>query len=183
MIYTRRDLNMVIAILLVLVGGLSYLIVTPQLESWREANRIQERLDREQDTARRLLDRRPEWEEALAGLRGQLPSFGIDQAVTAELLKQIKRLADENQLVLARIEPGEEDVVGDLHEVQINCAWEGELEPLVRFLYAVQLQGATLDIRQLTISPGREGMQLKGNFKVYYAFTRQAAVEEPGEAP
>lgn len=181
MIYTRRDLNMVLAILLVLIVGFSYLVVTPQLEGWREARRIRERLDREQDTARRLIERGPEWAERLEGLRGQLPSFGTDQAVTAELLKTIRSLADQNGLTLTRIEPGDEEVVGQLHEVQVNCSWEGELDAIVRFLYAAQLQGATLDIRQLTITPGREGTRLKGSCRLFYAFTRGDEQAPPGE--
>ncbi len=81
--------------------------------------------------------------------------------------------------MLTRTNSEKEENIGDLYEAAIECNWEGGLEPLVRLLYAIQVQGATVDMRQLTITPGKAKNQLKGSFKVYFAFTRSEADKEP----
>jgi hypothetical protein len=121
--------------------------------------------------ARRLIDQRPALEEQLTSLRSSLPSYGLEESVGAELLRKVRRLADENRVITTRITPGEEQSTGDLYEQALECSWQGDLEPLVRFLYAVQVAGATLDIRQMTVTPSR-GEMLKGNVKIFFAYTR-----------
>ncbi|HMP74390.1 MAG TPA: hypothetical protein PKE55_14120 [Kiritimatiellia bacterium] len=180
MIYTRRDLNMVIAILLVLVLGISYLVLSPRIETWLESRRTQERLEREYDASRRIIATRGQAIERLEDLRGSLPAFGANEPVGAELLRQIQRLADESRVTLTRLELGNEEILGDLREVAIDCAWEAELDSLVRLLYAVQIAGATLDMRQLTVSPAPQGTRLRGNFKIMYAFTRRPPATDGG---
>ncbi len=179
MIFTSRDRNALLLIVLVLIVGLSYLFGMPMISKWREAVTARERLERDMNFARKNLAKRPEYQERLGTLMNELPSYGTDEAVTAELLRRIERLARDNRVALTRNEAGNEEVIGDLHEVAINCAWESELEPLVRMLYAVQIQGATLDMRQLSINPVSGSQRLKGTFTIYFAFTR-GTVDETG---
>ena len=171
MIFSRRDFNLVMIMLAVLLGGLTYLFVEPMYTQWRQVSEVRSRLEQQRDVAQRMLRTRPEWQEKLDELRGTLPGYGVNEAVVAELLRQVRRLADENNVVTTRITPDAEKSIGDLHELAVECAWEADLEQLVRFLYAVQVAGATLDIRQMTIAPF-QGNKLKGNLKIFFAFKR-----------
>jgi Tfp pilus assembly protein PilO len=179
MTVSRRELILGMLTLGVLVLGGTYVLGRPLLQKWEESGRLRQRLADENKFSARLINQRDEAVKRLNDLRGQLPKYGPTQPVTAELLKLIKRTSDEHQLVLTRLEPDKESQVGDLSEVAIDCQWDGSLESLVHFLYAVQMQGAILDIRQLNIAPmqGVAG-RLKGNFTVFCAFSR----ETPGDA-
>lgn len=174
MIFNRRDFNMVIVIIIVLLVGLTYLLADPMIRQWKETSNVRTRVNRDKALAERLLSSRAEWEEKLTDLRSTLPSYELDEAVGAELLRKVRSLADENNVTTTRITPNEEENIGDLYEQALECSWEADLEPLVRFLYAVQIAGATLDIRQMTVAPSQR-QKLKGNLKIYFAYTRHEA--------
>lgn len=181
MIFSRRDFNMVMIMVGVLLLGMTYLMAEPMIRQWREAAAVRGRLERDRTMAERFLKSRAEFEEKLVSLRSTLPMYGTNETVGAALLQQVRRLADENRVVTTRITPDAEKNIGDLYEQSIECAWEAELEPLVRFLYAVQIAGATLDIRQMTVAPSQDS-RLKGNIKIFFAYKRgraeQIAAEE-----
>lgn len=179
MIYSRREFVMVIIIIAVLIGGLTFLIVQPMVGQWQQASAARRQLERDRAIAQRLIDTRAEWEGKLGGLRSSLPLYRKDEAVGADLLRQVRRLADENGVVTTRITPEEEKNIGDLYEQAIECTWEAELEPLVKFMFAVQIAGATLDIRQMTVTPSQE-TRLKGNMKIFFAYKRgEPVADEP----
>lgn len=180
MIFSRRDYNMVMIMIGVLLLGLTYLIADPMIRQWREAASVRDRVERERDMVQRSLDKRGEYEEKLESLRATLPSYATNEAVGASLLQQVRKLADENRVVTTRITPDAEKNIGDLYEQSIECTWEAELEPLVRFLYAVQVAGATLDIRAMNIAPSQDS-RLKGNMKIFFAYKRVAREESAGD--
>ncbi len=156
----------------VLIGGAWY-FGAPALDAWTEARANVRKAADERKLAQRLIDQRPEWEQRYAALRARIPQYGPADPVTADMLRTVKRLADEHGVSISRIEPDREKVIGDLSEVAIDCSWESELEPLVRFLYAVQTHPAILDVRQLTVSPAQGGAgRLRGSFTVFFAFSR-----------
>jgi hypothetical protein len=139
-------------------------------------------MERDKGLAQRMISGRGDWEIKLDESRGNLPTYGKTEAVGAELLRQVRRLADENRVRTTRMTPDLETNIGDLYEQAIEVTWEAGLEPLVRFLYAVQVAGATLDIRQMTMTPS-QGDQLKGNLKIFFAYQRVSETAPAGETP
>ena len=181
---SRRELIMAFSTGAVVLLGLSYLLGAPAIERWRGAAEKRRKLGDEGKIAQRLIAQRGEWEGRYEQQRTGIPVHGPNDPVSALLLKRIEQLATENGLTLSRVQPDKEKSIGDLSELAIDCAWEGTLEPLVRFLYAVQKQGAILDIRQLTISPGQGAPdRLKGNFTLFFAFRRIEAGTGAPAAP
>lgn len=157
----------------VILGG-TYLVLQPHYEQLKALSRNIAALEQRKTEAELTLSRRGDLENRLQAIRSQLPSHVPGQDVTAEYLRTLERLAQQNGLTLLRREAEPERQTGDIYEVSINCNWEGDLDSLVRFLYALQSQGAMLDVRQLTISPIPGGARLKGTFTVDFAFTRTA---------
>jgi hypothetical protein len=177
---SKRELSLMLITATAGAIGLSFWIGDPLVKDWRAAGEIRAKLEGEKSVNQRLIDQRGRWQEDFAALRNAIPKHPPEKAVTAEMLKTIKKMADEHRLALSRLEPEKEETVGDLWEVAIDCAWEGDLESIVRFLYAVQMQGATLDIRQMTIAPaqGSPG-KLKGTFTIFFAFAREKTAAAP----
>lgn len=167
----------------VLLMGLSYLLGAPAIERWRAAADQCRRFGNEANIAKRLIAQRGEWENRYEEQRAGIPRHGPNDPVNAVLLKRVEQLATENGLTLNRVQPDKEKNIGDLCELAIDCAWEGSLEALVHFLYAVQKQGAILDVRQLTMSPSQNAAgRLKGNFTIFFAFSREGAASGPGSS-
>jgi Tfp pilus assembly protein PilO len=166
----------------VAVLGATYLWLRPEWERVLETRKSSAALRMRKQEAELLLSRRGDINERLNAIRSQLPSHPPEKDVTAEFLRTLERLAQQNGLVLLRREAEPERHTGDIHEVSINCNWEGTLDAVVRFLYALQTQGAMLDVRQLTVTPIPGGaLRLKGTFTVDFAYTR--AAQEANTAP
>ena len=173
---SRRELILAFATGSVVLLGVTWLLGGPAIARWRGAAERRGQVQAECKIAQRLIAQSGEWEARYQEQRVSIPQHGPTDPVSAQLLKRIEQLASENGLTLSRVQPDKERSIGDLSELAIDCAWEGTLDPLVRFLYAVQKQGAILDLRQLTISPGQgEAGRLKGNFTVFFAFSRTGA--------
>ena len=88
MIFSRRDYNMVIIMIVVLIGGLTYLLAEPMISQWRQAQIAWERLDQNRAVAERVLQSRADAEQSLGTLRSTLPSYRKDEAVGADVLAQ-----------------------------------------------------------------------------------------------
>lgn len=176
---TRREITLGMVVLVLLLGGVGYFMGRSMAEDWSLAIKQRRQLAQKKSDADNLIKNREAVVEQLRALDQALPRFGLTQQVNAELLKTIQKTADENMLALKRLLPDKEKVVGDLSELAIECHYEGTLEELVRFLYAVQVQGAMLDIRQLKIDPAQGAAgRLRGTFTVHCAFKREN-VEPP----
>ena len=186
-ISTRETLLGWLAMVAVLFG-VTYFAGQSRLAEWKDVGKVRASLKDRRVIAEHLLEQQESVNKDLDEFRNQIPQHPRGKDVTAELLKMLEKTASENGLTLLRREADKEKSVGDLYELSINCSWEAELDPLVRFLYALQVQGAILDIRQLTVTPGAGAPgRLKGNFTVDCAYTRPSSglgtVQVQPEAP
>jgi Tfp pilus assembly protein PilO len=159
----------------VILGG-TYWFAQPKVQEWKDIDKAMQTLQLKKKESEHLLGGRDDVNRRLDEIRGQLPAHPVGKDVTAELLRMLERTAQQNGVSLLRREAERERSAGDIYEVAINCNWEGDLDAVVRFLYALQSQGAILDVRQLTMSPIPGGrVRLKGNCTVDFAYTRSAA--------
>ena len=176
---STRELGLAWATAMVLILAGTYWFGQPKAKAWKEAAKERQDLQGRMKEIDHLLSDQTNINQRLDALRKQLPSHPQGKDVTAELLMTLEKTAQQHGLVLLRREPEKEKSVGDLYEVAINCTWESSLDALVHFLYALQIQGAILDIRQLTVTPGQGGPdRLKGNFTVDCAYTRAPAARD-----
>lgn len=170
-----RELGLawVTAITVILAG--TYWFAEPKVQEWKDIQKARETLRLKRREAEHLLGGKDDINRRLDAIRGQLPSHPSGKDVTAELLRMLERTAQQHSIALLRREAERERSAGDIYEVSINCNWEGDLDAVARFLYALQSQGAILDVRQLTMSPIPGGkIRLKGNCTVDFAYTRKA---------
>lgn len=187
-------------LMIVLVAG-SYWFVAPKIKEGRDLSGRQETVRREIELSKRLLDQKPDWERRMDQLRFKLKTYSLEKDVSADYMKLLESLAKESELALLQRRPEKEKKQGDLFEFAVDCTWEGNLNALIRFLYALESQDVSMDLDQLSVSPisGGKG-KLKGNFTLKCAYCRaadsvpdsnpavnpeqdQAVKQEPGEAP
>lgn len=172
---TRREVIMASTTGAVVLGLVSWLIASPMVKTIEKARTEKAKLQTEKNALEKLINQRVATMGQLEGLRAQLPRFHPDEQVSAQIVASVKKIANEQSLELPRLTPDTEKRIGDISELAIECSWEGTLESVSHFLHAVQVQGAMLDVRQLSAQPHpsttKSGL-LKGNFKLFYAFMR-----------
>lgn len=153
--------------------GLTYWLAGSRIEAQRQMKADKIRLLHQIEVHKRILSGKDSWYKRLEELQAQLPVYDAKTAITAELPKTIKRMADERGLDLTRTQTEREKQVGTLYELGISCTWEGTLDALVRFLYDLQSQGIRFDVLQLNAQPDAQRDRiLKGSMTINCAYRK-----------
>lgn len=159
----------------ILLGGTWYGTQSKYAE-WKNMKTQME--DAENDIARykAAIEMQDSWFKELMGLQSRLRVFSIDQpSVAPQLMRTISTIADKHRLRILSSQPREEEKIGNLYELEVNCTWSGSIEAMVNFLTELQQQGLRYDINSLNISPaGNNSNDLRGNMVINCVYTRQA---------
>lgn len=150
------------------------LLVKPRLEELRTLRQRQAdtRWQIERDTA--LAGERARWEGELDAMLAKLPRQPADKRMDVHWLAVMDQLAARHGIAISRRQAGEEQKQGDIYELPLECReWEGSLEALVRFLFALREEGGMFDMRQLLVRPKAKNL-LRGRFTLYCAYMREA---------
>ena len=166
-----REMVLLWATGVVALGGLTYLLVDPQLKEWKIVDDKRSETARQVENQKRLISQAPKWNAKLTEQKKKLPTHPQGKDVTTDLQILIERLARANNLNLISREAEKETLRGNMYEVAVNCKWEGKLEALTRFLFDLQKEDVILDVSQLTISPNEKKV-LRGGFTVYCSYSR-----------
>ena len=161
--------------------GFSFWFGKPKVEAWRELVRNEKTVKQRAAISQRLIDQSGEWEQRLKKLRVKLSKYPADKDVTADYLKILERVAKDSNFSLVKRKPKKEKYHGNLYELAIDCTWKGDLDALVRFLYALDQEDVTMDVERITVTLVAGGKELlKGNFTLMCIYTRSA--EEPSSS-
>ncbi len=191
MTLSRREQILGAATLLAILFGLVGLSAPDRLALWREKRERLTTLQRLLASERELIAMGPLWRERYEGVREQMPVFEPERQVDTFWLGRMDALADRFGVRILRRQVGNETLAGDVYEFSIECReWEGTLEAFIRFLHAMQAEGAMLDVRDLLIRPhpSNPGV-LRGSFTLFCAYMRgvaapaASAAEPPDAAP
>lgn len=171
---SRRETIIGLVALFTALFGFTYHYGSAEFEEHRQLIKEKAQLERQIQLHRRIIDAQGSWTNRLAELQAQLPIYDRNVSVTGEILKMIKRMADETGLDLTKSRADREKQVGRLYELSVICDWEGALEELVHFLYQINEQGLRFDIRELSIRPDakRAGI-LRGDMIIDCAYRRK----------
>jgi Tfp pilus assembly protein PilO len=176
---SKREMIIGVATLITVLFGLTYWIAGSSFAEQRTLTEEKARLERQIKLHTRILEEKESWMGQLQELQKQLPAYEPNVSVTGEILKNIKRMADQNNLDLTKSRSEPEKQVGSLYEISVSCDWEGELDALVRFLYDVHKQGIRYDIRDFNVRPDAKRIGiLRGGMTIDCAFRREASNSE-----
>ena len=171
---SSREVGLGITTGALLLFGLTFLVGAPKIKVWQE--RIETRKAQAQriEVAKRLVGDRARWDERLANLHTRLTRYPVAMDVTADYLKILERVAKDNNITLVKRKPQKEKPQGDCYEMPIDCTWEGDLNSLVHFLYALDQENVTMDMENLSVKLVAGGKErLKGNFTLMCIYTRE----------
>lgn len=126
-----------------------------------------------------LIEAKDIWMEQYNNVKTQMPTFDSSVQVDTYWLNIMDLAAERHGIKIRNRDAGKEVKVKDVYEFPIIVKdWEGELEPLINFMHALQSEGAMLDIRTVNINAvaNKPGL-LKGSFELYCAYMRDNSVE------
>lgn len=167
---------------LLILASASYWFIAPRVRIWQEIKESRKQVAERIALSNRLLQSQGQWTKRIDALKTKLTKYAADKDATADYLKVMERVAKESGLNLVQRRPQKEKQHGDLYELAIDCTWEGTLEALVRFLFALERENVTMDVEDLTVSlmPGGKG-QVKGNFVLICVYVREGAPPAAGK--
>ena len=176
-----RELMLALLTLVVVLFGVTFYVGKAKLGEWQEKREEAELLEQKLERLQAMYDRKDSIREGFDRLISTLPVHPTDMDVTADSLQRIQDLARQHQLTLRSMDSKDEKQVGDLnlYELGISCDYEGSLDAIVRFLYAIQTDKSVMDIRQFDIArKPRTAGEFKGKFMVDCAYLRGNQTEE-----
>jgi hypothetical protein len=168
---------------LAIVGGLgmaifvTFWIVQDSLSDLKAASLAEKKVSDKLKATKKVLGKGPEVASQLEVLQRRLPRYGPDRDVTAEQMRTLDRIAQEQSFGLGQREPQAEGTNGVVREIVIHTAWNSNLDALTHFLYALQTQDVIFDVRRLTVIPIQGSADnLKGSLVINSAY---AVSDEP----
>ncbi len=177
----EATLSWVVGLLILL--GLTYWVVAPRVRIWMEIVENRKQMVDRIALMEHLVQSQGQWDSRLNAVKTRLAKYSAGQDVTADYLKILERVAKDNHVNLGRRQPKKEKRHGNLYELAIDCSWEGDLEALVRFLFALEQETVTMDVERLTVSmkPGGKD-QMRGNFTVMCIYSRSGNPPSEGKS-
>ena len=152
-----REKNMLMVTVVVVLYAFAALCLKKQLAAWKTEQKIYATAQKKLSEENALIAAKDEWTAKYEQLRDLMPVFPYDKDVDTHWLNIMDSAATRNNFAISRRQTLKEASVGDVYELHIDCKdWEVSLDSLVKFLYALNQEGAMLDVRQLYIRPSNK---------------------------
>jgi uncharacterized protein Smg (DUF494 family) len=180
---SSREIMLGAATAVTLLAGLSFWIVKPKIEVWKELAVQQKQINREIQLFEHLLSQKTNWVNQLSRLENKLKKYSPTKDVTADYLKILENVANKSNISLIRRMPQQEKKHGNIYELAINCTWEADLDALIRFLYQLEQQKVTMDTEQLSIKvvSAKDKNTLTGRFTLMCMYTREQSTGQSSD--
>lgn len=173
MTMNRREQVLLLVVGATVLYGVTSLLIRPRIDLWKELRNQQALAKAELAADKELVDEEERWRGELTELSSLLPLHPADRRMDVHWLSAMDSYAVAHGLRILRRRVNDEEQIGELYELPIEVSeWEGTLESLVRFLYALQSSDTMLDVRQLLVRPAK-GELLRGRFLLYAAYSRE----------
>ena len=169
---SRREQGLLLMTGMVLLFGFLGLSLRKQLEKFGEQRARIQNLDNLRRAERDLLAMEGTWRSKYESMQDLMPVFDAKAQVDTTWLSRMDALATQSDVTIVSRRSGTKTPVGGAVEFTIECReWNGSLEAFAKFLFALQNEGAMLDIRDLAMRPHpQQQNKLRGTFTLYCAY-------------
>jgi hypothetical protein len=170
----RELIILFVALAAALFGG-TIILAKPKIETWKKLWAEQKVLKVSIDAEKELVAQKDVLGEKLGQLSKTLESFPPRQKMGVYWHQVLDKAATKNNVRIVESRAGQEEEVGDVYELPIECkSCEADLPSMVHFLFDLQSEGAMLDVRKLRITP-KQKSTLRASFTLFCAYTKSEA--------
>lgn len=173
MIISNKEKALLAITIIVMLYAFIGISFRKKFDGYKEQKRIQAEKVQLINSYQNLINQKAYWEDSYQKYSEKMPTFTHNKQVETHWSGILDRIASANKVTIISRSIGKELRVGDIYEMAIDCKWEGDLKPLVSFLYDIHAEGAMLDIRKLTIRANKnKSVGLSGNLTIFCAYMR-----------
>jgi Tfp pilus assembly protein PilN len=168
----QRETVLLVVTALAALYGVTSLLAGQYIDKWQRLHATELQLSQRIEAQEGLLQQSERWTQELAALEGVLPRFEQGRQAGVFWLNVVQNAADQHKLLLKSIDDGDPKLEGGAYELPIDCrAWEGTLDALIHFLFALQRDGAMIDTQYLRITAKDKNKTLRsGRFTLSCAY-------------
>lgn len=175
---SRHDKTLLVITFFVIAYGILAMQIRARLDLITTKSDAGKELVKQREHQEALIDAEGLWRARYEAVKDKMPVFAPNVQVDTYWLNIMDLAAQQYNVTISSRNAKDETVSGGVSEFAIEVRqWKAPLDALIRFLTALQDEGAMLDIRELRIMPesATPGL-LYGSFTLYCAFMR-------GDAP
>lgn len=143
--------------------------------AWKKARKTYEREAQRYEKEEKLIAQKRKWNELYESEKSAMPMFEVGKATDTTWLRKVEEVAKTNLVVITQIDSGDEVEAGEVLELPISVkSFEGSLEALVRFMYALESSAdGMFDVSDMSIKPSNKKGYLKGSISLTCAYMRE----------
>ncbi len=143
-----------------------------QEAAWKSAAKQYDRECARYEKECRLISEKQKWSDMYESEKAQMPTFA--KGTQVDFKKYVSGLAKDNSIVLDWGDDGSKVEKDDVVELSVPVRWEGALESLVKFMYALEnASDGMYDVENLSLRPSSKKGYLKGSFTLTCAYMRE----------
>jgi len=153
---TKREQWLLTTTISAVALGINYLVILPLAHGWGEASRKLATQQRELAGIKATIQRTPQWRQEYDELKRSLGERSERFQQTSDVLKKIEQVASSSGVIVNSRRPMAEEDKGVYRVLPVQCTIEATIEPLVKFLFALQTGAGFVSVEQLRVSPKPE---------------------------
>ena len=144
-------------------------------DAWKKSSRAYNTAKETYLKERKLISERAKWASAYEDEKSNIPAFEDGKALDTTWNRVIGKILEENKIWNRDIQAGKETDAGEVLELPIEVKnWEGSLEALVKFMYALEnAEQGMFDVKNLNFKPSSKKGYLRGSFTLTCAYMRE----------
>ena len=171
---SQKDKVMLTVTVFVLLFGIVGMQFRSRMEIIKSMDKINKGLEETLFIQKELINASDSWRARYESVKEKMPVFPPEEQVDTYWLNIMDMVAEKYDFKIRSRNAKDETILSGVYEFTIEVRdWESTLESLLKFLHAMQEEGAMLDVRDLRISTvqNKPGL-LKGSFVLYCAYMR-----------
>lgn len=143
--------------------------------AWKKARKTYEREAQRYEKEEKLISQKRKWNELYEAEKAAMPMFELGKATDTTWLRKVEEIARTNLVLITQIDSGDEVEAGDVLELPIVVkSFEGSLEALVKFMYALESSTEGMfDVSDMSLKPSSKKGYLKGSISLTCAYMRE----------
>jgi len=151
MAINKRERNLLIATITIVVLGVNYFLVTWIAGPWQERTRALTAKRAELALMQSTIATQPQWQQEYENLRHNLKQSSQFEAMS-DVLKKIDELTAITGISMQSKTPLRQSDHDVYREWPVSCNFEATIESLVKFLHGLQTGSGFITVEQISVS-------------------------------
>ena len=151
MAINKRERNLLIATITLVVVGVNYFLGAYLVGKWRPLRGQLATKQRELESMQATIARQAEWQKSYSDLGSSLKQAHQFET-PSDVLKKIEEVAKTSGVLMQTRRMLREESKDVYRELPVQCAFEADTPSLVKFLYGIQTAAGFMTVENLTVT-------------------------------